>query len=106
MAETITGNDDEIRLDGFVAHNNVWNAWGVREGADYTQSITVNDTRTPSGTTMKWDFPDGNPSEERWWEDPWSEYPVVSYPTLTAGRDTWEDYDTTHKEFPVQVKDV
>ena len=106
MAQTITGTDDEIRMDDFVAHNNVWNAWNMENGKDYSQSITVPDTQDVSGTTMNWDFPDGNPSSERWWENPWSEYPVLSYPTLTAGRDTWEDFDTTHQEFPVQVKDV
>lgn len=106
MAKTIAGNDDEVRMDGFVAHNNVWNAGAVPNGKSYSQTITVPDTHDPAGTTIKWSFPDGNPSEARWWEAPWDKYPVLSYPTLTAGRDTWEDYATTNKEFPVQVKDV
>ena len=93
MATVVLRNDWE-RYSGtqFWAHNNVWNKVNLLNGANYTQTISINTEIFPIRTTLSWSWPSTfNPM-------------IYSYPEVILGYKPWDNYGSL--DFTSQIDDL
>lgn len=82
MAITLADDWDAYASGPYRLVNNVWNKGGLRNGPDFTQSVTYEPATFPSGVTLNWSWPGFN---ERIW----------AYPEVIVGYKPWDPHDGT-----------
>lgn len=80
MAVTLAGDWDEYASGPYRLVNNVCNKGGLRNGADFTQSVTYEPGTFPDGVTLRWSWPGFN--EQIW-----------AYPEVIVGYKPWDPHD-------------
>ena len=76
----------------FWTINNIWNKGSLRNGIDYTQTITVDTDTFPSGTTLSWS-----------WPSTWNPL-IYAYPEVIVGYKPWDNYGSL--DFTSQIDDL
>jgi Ca2+-binding RTX toxin-like protein len=82
MAVTLAGDWDAYASGPYRVVNNVWNKGGLKNGLDFTQSVTYEPATFPDGVTLQWSWPGFN--EQIW-----------SYPEVIVGYKPWDPHDGT-----------
>ena len=82
MAITLAGDWDEYAFGPYRAVNNVWNKGKLRNGSDFSQSVTYDPATFPAGVTLQWSWPGFN--EEIW-----------AYPEVIVGYKPWDRHEGT-----------
>ena len=82
MAVTLAGDWDAYAAGPYRVVNNVWNKGGLKNGPDFTQSVTYEAATFPDGVTFQWSWPGFN---ERIW----------AYPEVIVGYKPWDPHDGT-----------
>jgi len=80
MAVTLAGDWDEYASGPYRLVNNVRNKGGLRNGPDFTQSVTYEPGTFPDGVTLRWSWPGFN--EQIW-----------AYPEVIVGYKPWDPHD-------------
>lgn len=82
MAITLAGDWDSYAAGPYRVVNNVWNKGGLRNGQDFTQSVTYDPATFPAGVTLQWNWPGFKDA-------------IWAYPEVIVGYKPWDPHDGT-----------